>query len=289
MNIVKKLIFVPLFLIVFAIFIYQFNPILSSYDFIFSLSLKTLTQLITICALITLSSIVFVLFSAISLNWKFVLPVAVLGSMLPLIFMDTSLAIVLFVGSLIALLLTFLTLDNTMKNYLNFQPTTLFGPSIKHLGGLLILAICLVYFLSSNKIIAQKGFQIPDSLIDTALKFAPQPDQSQSQISIPPDLLKQYGLDPSILESGKSLKTVQELGNNLIKQTIKEQIQNTIKPYLGFIPAILAVLLFLTLQSIISIINLFISPLLWIIFKILEKTGFVKFTEELRPVRKMVI
>ncbi len=103
---------------------------------------------------------------------------------------------------------------------------------------------------------------MPDSLIDTALKMTP--------VNVP-----QAPNNP--------------IGTDLIKQTVKDQVQGFIKPYLNFIPAILAVLLFLTLQSLTSILNLLIYPLLWLTFLILEKTGFTKFEVEMRQVKKLVV
>lgn len=302
----KKLTFAPFFLIVFTILIYQLNPLLKTYNFIFSLSINTLTQFVVVAVLFSLSSLLFCIFVSLTLDWKFILAPAILSSLMPLLFLETSLAIILSVTILVSLFLTYLNLTSTLKSYLTFQPSSLLGPSIRHLSGFLILFFCLVYFLSLNKIIVQNGFQIPDSLIDTALNFAGQSESSlpdnSPQINIPkeqldflkqnPDLLKQYGLDPSTLDSlgqpdTKQLNT--PLANDLIKQTVKEQINNFLKPYLGFMPAALAIMLFLTLQSLTSIINLLIYPLLWIIFYALEKTGFIKFTVEQRPVKKMVI
>ena len=300
---IKKLIFAPLFLLVFTILIYQLTPLLRSYDFIFSLSVSTFIELIIIAVLIFLSSFLFVLFTTISLDWKLFIPVGILAALTPMVFMDQALALIFVVGILISLPITYFSLESTLKSYLNFQPFALLGPSIRHLSALLILSFCLVYFLSANKIIAQSGFQIPDSLIDTALKFA-QPagsttqESSTSQLSISqdqidllkknPDLLKQSGLDPKVLDTLNSPKS-QNTQTDLIKQAVKDQVQSFIKPYLGFIPAGLAVLLFLTLQSLTSIINLLIYPLLWLTFYILEKSGFIKFVVEQRPVKKMVV
>lgn len=118
--------------------------------------------------------------------------------------------------------------------------------------------------------IAEAGFQIPDSLIDTALKMTPL-DAASDQNSILTQL------------------PVAELMRDTIKQTIKDQIQGFIKPYINFIPAILTVLLFLTLQSLTSLLNILVYPLLWLIFFILEKTGFVTFTTEMRPVKKLIV
>lgn len=264
MNIAKKLIFASFFIITFALLTFTFNPILQSYDFIFSLSLATLIQLIILATLFSLTSLFFVLFATLASDWRLILPIGILGSAVPFIFLEIGLAIVLAVGILVSLMLSFLGVENSLKSYLTFQPATLFGPHIRHLSTLLILAFCLIYFLSINQTISQNGFQIPDSLIDSALKFTP-----ESQSSIP--------------------QAAQELTNDLIKQTVSEQLQNFIKPYLGFVPSLLAIVLFFTLQSLTSLINLANLPLLWITFYILEKSGFIKFTTEMRPVKKMII
>lgn len=300
MIVLKKLCFAPLFLIIYICLIYTLTPLLKSYDFIFSLSLSTLISLIIISALIVGVSFSFILFS-LSLDWRIILPVIILTSLTPFIFVDLSLGLVLFVGSVIGLMISFISLENMMKSYLTFQPNSILGPPIRQLSALLILVFCIGYFLSMSKVVSEKGFSIPDSLIETALKFSGQesadsvgpalPSISQQQIDLlkkNPDLLKQSGLDPKILDTLNSPKTPNNQ-NDLIKQTVKDQVQGFLKPYLGFVPVLLAVLLFLTLQSLTSILNLLIYPLLWVIFYILEKTGFIKFTEEMRPVKKMVV
>lgn len=301
MLVLKKLTLAPIFLLVFALTVYQLIPFLKSYDLVFSLSLATLFQLIFLSALILISSFLFVLFATFARDLKFVLPVGILASLIPMIFMDPSLGIVFMVGIIISLILTFLGLESSLKSYLNFNPSSLLGPSIRHLCSFFILIICIIFFLSINKIIQENGFQVPDSLIDTAIKFAgPQAENNQSE-TLPklnqeqiellkknPDLLKQYGLDPKILDTLNSPKT-QNISNDFIKQTVQSQLQNIIKPYLAFIPAVLAAILFLTLQSVVSVLTLFIYPLLWLIFYILEKSGFIKFSEEMRPVKKLVI
>ena len=266
---VKKLTFAPFFLIFFIILLSQLSPILKSYDLIFSLSLNSLSQLITISILIMLSSFSFVLFAIIALDWKLILGVGGLAALAPFLFFGLSVGLVFGLGIFASLMLIFVTLENKMKSYLTFSPNTLLGPSIRHLASFLTVALALVYFLSVSRIISQSGFEIPDSLIDAALNITNQTGSNQtSPFAIP--------------------QTLQETANNLIKQTVKDQFQNFLKPYLSFIPAILALFLFLTLQGFTSLLNLLIYPLLWITFYILEKTGFIKFIEEMRPVKKMV-
>lgn len=309
MVLIKKLIFALPFLIIFTALTYQITPMLASYDFIFSLSLKTLIDLILISLLFFFSSFLFILFTTIASDWKIILPVGILASAIPLVFTQSALNLIVAVVIFVSLLITNLLLDNSLKKYLTFQPGALLGPSIRNLSSLLIFSFCLIYFLSVNKIIAQNGFQIPDSLIDTSLKLAAPnlPTLSESpatpQLSIPPeqiellkqnpDLLKQYGLDSKMLDSltapQKSTAAPKNLTYDLIKQTINDQVQNIIKPYQNFIPAGLAMLLFFTFQAFVSIANLLISPLLWLIFLILEKTGFTKFVVEQREVKKLVV
>ncbi|MBI4036206.1 hypothetical protein HY383_04615 [Candidatus Daviesbacteria bacterium] len=310
MLILKKLILAPFFAIIFALLIYQLTSLLKSYDFVFSLSLNTFTSLLILSALICLSSFLFILFASLSQDLKITLPATLLFALIPLIFLDISLALVLVVAIFVSLLLASLNLATSLKSYLTFQAGDLLGPAIRHLSGFLILSFCIVYFLSSSKLVSQNGFQIPDSLIDTALKFSmpaiPNNQLDQVQTSLPqitpeqldllkqnPDLLRQSGLDPKILDSlsnpQKNTQSPANLTNDLIKQTVKDQIQGFLKPYLSFIPAILAVLLFLTLQSFTSIINLLIYPLLSGTFYILEKSGFIRYETEQRPVKKMVV
>lgn len=269
MNIVKKVSIVPFFLVVLALLIYQFKPLLTSYETVFSLSWNALMQLIILAVLILSASLMFSLFAFLAEDWRLILAVVAVASLIPLLLVTLPLGLILAVGILTSLLLTYLTLENKLKNYLTFEPNSLLGPAIRHLATLLVIVICLSYFLSINKLIQQEGFQIPDSLIDTALKIAVPP---QTETTDQPE----QAVQP-------------QLTQDLIKQTVKDQLQTLLKPYLGFIPAALAVILFLTLQSLTSILNLLIHPLLWLTFYILEKTGFVKFTEEMRPVKKIVI
>lgn len=307
MILLKKLTFAFLFLISFIFLIYLITPLFKSYDFIFSLSLDTLINLIIISLLISLSSLLFILLVTTAQDWRLSIPVAVIGSMIPFGFIDPSLSIIFAVGVFVSLLLSNLNLDVALKNYLSFQPTSLLGPPIRHLTGLLILIICVVYFFSASKIIAQNGFQIPDSLVGAAIKMVPLPETntqtgqgnlpqvSKEQLDLlkkNPELVRQSGFDPQILENLTPQSIIQapiNAANKLIEQTVKDQIQNFIKPYINFVPAGLAILLFLTLQSLTSIINLLIYPLLWLIFLILEKTGFVRFEVEQRPVKKLVV
>lgn len=308
MPIVKKLTFAPFFIIFLLALLYNLSPFLKSYDQIFSLNSTVFIQLIIISSLTLLSSFFCILFLSLANDWKIVAPAIFIGSLTPFLLLSMPFSLFFAVGTLISQIIIFATLENNLKSYLNFSPIALFGPSIRHFSTLLMILICFIYFLSINEAISKNGFQIPDSLIDSAVNLAsgleqtdkpeaPAPKLSISKEQIEllrqnPNLLKQSGLDPSILETiNKPQEPSQpkDLTKDLTKQLVKDQLDSVLKPYLNFIPAVLAVLLFLTLQSITSILNLLIYPLLWITFFILEKIGFVKFTTEMRPVKKMVI
>lgn len=309
MPILKKLIFAPLFLIIFGLLIFQLNSYFSSYDFIFSMSLETLKQFIIFSSLTLLSSLTFTLFASFAYDGRFIVPVVILASLMPLLFVPTSLAIILLIGILLSSYLVYLTLENTLKTYLTFDPSSLFGPSIRNLSFLLIVCFSIAYYLSVNPVIQKSGFQIPESLLNSALNFIPRsqiPAKSetpQPQNQIPkeqlellkknPELLKQYGLDPGILDTldqpQNSSTSTSSVTDQFLKKTLKDQLDKFLKPFVSYIPIFLGFLFFITLQSITSFLNLFIYPLLWIIFYLLEKSGFIKFTIEMRPVRKMIV
>lgn len=301
MVVAKKLIFAPLFLLSFTFLLFQLEANLSSYNIIFSVSVETFINLLIFSALISLSSILFILFVSLAGDLKIILPVGLIALALPPTIIDPQTGLILSIGMAICLLITYFNVSSKLKNYLTFEPTSLFGPSIRSLVGLLILVFSFTYFLSINKVIAEKGFEIPESLIDSALKFMPA--QSSEKESLPklaisseqlallkqnPDLLKQSGLDPKVLDSLDQPKTSNPT-QDLVKATLQTQVQTMIKPYMNFIPTVLAVLFFIVLQSITSLINILISPLLLLTFFILEKTKYIKFTEEQRTVRKMVV
>lgn len=313
MAVIKKLTFAPLLLINFILLLYFFNPFLKSTNLIFSLELNTFIQLITVSLLVLFSSLIFVLIGSFSSNLKIIIPIIILVSALPFALIETKLAIILAAIIFISLLLTFVGLETKLKTYLTFSAANLLSPSIRQLSGWLILGLSLIYYLSVNSVIQQQGFQIPDSLIDTALKFTPQtalppvqgfkydnrliaqlPQLTPDQLELfkkNPQLLKQYGIDPKDLDNinPSSNATSPANMNDFLKQTVKDQLQSLIKPYQDFIPAILAVLLFFTLQSFIAVLSIFLSPLLWLIFFILEKSNFIHYEIEMREAKKLVV
>lgn len=311
MILFKKLIFAPIYLALFLGLMLLASPLLQTTGLIFSLDLQILYQLIILSMLVLLSSLAFIVFASLSLDWKLILPVIILSTIIPLFCTPQPLNFILSVGTLISLLLGNFALENKMKTYFTFQASALLSPPIKHLAMLLVLALSVGFYLSASKEIAQKGFEIPDSLIDTTLNLMPQtslpvqgykydkkliaqlPAITPEQIELlkqNPDLLKQYNIDPKMPDNlTTSASSALNPATEVVKPLVKQQLQNIIKPYQNFIPPILALLLFLTLQSFTGVLGLFISPILWIIFYILEKTNFIHFETEMREVKKLVV
>lgn len=318
MLIFKKLIFALPFLIFLALFFYQLNFLFEDVYLIFGLNINILYQLIYLTAALSLASICFIIFCTLSDDWKFILPVSILGSLIPSAINKPPSSLVLFVGSFLSLGLAYFILHGKLKTYLTFHANTLLTPSVKNLASFLIITASLAFFLSAQAEIKAKGFQIPDSLIDTALKFAsPQlPDvqgTSIAQVSLTPeqiellkqnpDLLRQQGIDPGVLDSlpvsetpgtpnPKSLLSPQSPAgpsNDFVKNLIQSQIQNLIKPYISLIPIFLAGIFFITLHSIFSLISILIPLILVSTFWVFEKTGFIHFQKEMREVKKLVV
>lgn len=321
MPAIKKLSIAPFFLIGVSLLNYYLVDLFKTSDILFSIQLHILIQFGMICALLLLTSLLFILLVSIAANWIFIIPILLVSASIPVIFFSVPLGLFLAAGFSVVYLVTFFMLEQKLRTYINFQPTTLLGPSINSLSGWLILIISFAYFLNLNIEFKNKPFQIPDSLIENAMKFAPLPTElnqettggelnsvapenlgvTSEQIQFlrqHPEALKQSGLDPKILDSveqalaqsktnGTSSPTFTT--NDLIKQTLKDQLQKIIQPYTSFIPAGLAGILFITLKSISSLLSFAISPILWIIFYIFEKTGFIHYENEMREVKKMIV
>ncbi len=319
MNLVKKLLPAPLFLVLLGLTLYLVAPLFKSSDFIFSLDLKVLIQLVILSLAILFTGVTFIVLAALSQDWKVVLPVMAPACLLPFIFFPPQMATVLGIGLFVIFLIAFVNLEAVLKSYFNFQPATLFFQPIRQTATLLIVILCLGFYLSANNQIQKNGFSLPDSVIDAALKLSPSVETNQNfqgvqfktvQIAqLPtltpqqlemlrknPELLRQYGVDPRVLDTlptpAPATATPPQTTittSELIKPVLKDQINKLIKPYLPMIPIILTVMLFLTLQTFASLLSLVISPSLWLIFYILEKTKFITFATETREVKKLVV
>ncbi len=293
------------------------KPLLSDIYLIFSLDLAILVNLIWISVALLITSLGFVLFTSLANDWKLVLPAVVVASIIPALLFALPLSLFISIGSLLTLTILFFSVKKKFANYLTFEPNHLVTPSIKSQATLLILVMSVYFYLQANLEISTKGFQVPDSLINSVLQIASPATpavQGTSIAELPsltpeqlqylkqhPDLVRQSGINPSVLNSvsttpttskatsTKTNNTANNPVNNQLKPLIQAQIQQFIKPFEKFIPAILAILFFFTLQSFVSIGSLLLSPLILLIFWILEKTNFIHFEKEMREVKKLVV
>ncbi|MBI2011234.1 hypothetical protein HYS91_00550 [Candidatus Daviesbacteria bacterium] len=297
MDLAKKLAFAPIFLIFLALFFYLLNPLLKSTDLLFLTDLSNLTQILFLVLTLVLTSLFFAVFASLASDLKIVLAIGAIASSLSIILLPLPINFLIAVLIFASIFLSYYLLSQKLKSYLTFQPTLLISPTAKHFAATLIILSSLAYFLSVNQEIKQNGFKIPDSLLETALKFIPQPQESD--LNLPTinsnqldllrensNLLEQLGLGSGVLDS---LPSKTDSTQDLIKQTINSQIQSLIKPYLDWIPLILALLFFITLQSIFFIFSFLISPLIWLTFYLLEKTGYIRFEIEMREAKKMMV
>ena len=126
-----------------------------------------------------------------------------------------------------------------------------------------------------------------------------------------PSLLKQFNVTPEQFEAyakaqqkgtstTPSRKTTptsptaqQPVGtdgtSDLISGLVKTQLNESLKPYASFMAPLIAVLLFSTISFFNYLLSFFVPLFLWILFSIMEKTGFVHFVKEMREVKKLVV
>lgn len=306
MLLFKKLIPAIPFLLLLAWFCLQLNPLIYDSTFLLALDTSLFIPLLFLLISLILTALFFVLFASLASDPKIVLPVSVLASTVPLLFLSSAAGLTLTFGLLITLTGIYFLLRGTLSSYITFKAATLLTPSIKQVVTLILLASAIAFYLSASAQIKENGFKLPDQLFETALNFIPQQELPQAeQTGLPsispeqirmleqnPQLLKQYGLDPVILETAKKQlnQSPQKLSTaDLVKPMLEIQMQKIIEPYESFIPLILAAGFFFTLQSLASLLAILLPPILWVIFFILDKTGFTKYETETREVKKLVV
>lgn len=295
---IKKLIFALPFLFCLAAFYRQTNQAFINIYLSLDISTAAMITLALLIGFLLLTGVFFVIFATLASDWKLILPVSILGTLSALFFIPLNLSIILMVGSLLTFIISNFSLQKNLSSYLTFQTKLLFIPSIHQIILLLTLSTSLVFYLSANTKIHQEGFKLPESLTEfvsqiVSSQMPAELDSSQVNLSPEqtvllkqnPQLLQQYGLDPNMLNSIEK-PSLQKVA---IKVEMQKQIQNLLDPYTNFVPAILAMLFFLTLYSITSLLTFLLNPLLWAIFLILEKTGFTKYQIEMRKVEKLIV
>lgn len=312
MLVLKKLIFALPFLLSFFFFCSQVSPFLKDSSLAFSFDISVLVQMLSLLIALILAGTFFIIFATLSGSWKYVIPIALLASLFPIPFIAQPFNIILSSGFLLSFGISFFLLENKMNTYLTFSPTSLLIPSIKQLVSLIIIFTSIAFYLFTSVEISTNGFTIPSSIIDLGLNAVGStgsnsnttetselevlqqtisPEQLQA-LQQNPDLLKQFGLDPKILDQiAPQKKPAQKSSqsSNPLKPVVEQQLQAIIHPYLSYIPGALTLFFFITMQSTIFLLAIPLSLVIWLIFWILEKTGFTQYTVEAREVKKLVV
>ncbi len=311
----KKLIFAPVFLALITAGLYFYKLILDKHTQVFFENYGGLIDFGIFALILLLASLTYCLFITFTQSIKYTLPLALLSFPSSFIFLDTRLAIVTGIGIFLSLLAGYFTLKSNLSTYINFKASSIFSGPIKSLNLLILLTLSLGYYLNSNLIIQTQGFKIPDPLLDWAIDlslgganipvlgekyYIAQTGTFQEQLEYlktHPELMKEYGLKPEDLETFSNLTgTVNETPSkpqsnikNVIKTQVSDSLSQVIKPYLFVVAIILAVMFFSEASFMLWILSLLLSPTLLLLFYIFEKSGFIKFADETRIVKKIII
>lgn len=322
MSYVKKIIFAPLFLILITASIYFYKLILDKYLDLFFGNYGGLYEFALLAVPLVFASLTYCLFITFTQDFKYAIVLAIITALIPFAFLSFNLSLVIGAGLLISLIITYFNLQTGLRSYVNFQAPALLLTPVKMLNTFVLLTLAFGYFLNANSIIQTQGFKIPDSLIDWAIDFSMSSQNynfkgekhylaqalTPQQIELlkqNPGVLEQYGLKPEDLEAlspssnqqagPQNQKVIQAIplpsGNlkDVLKNQINGMLDQTLKPYLFVIPILLAFMFYSLASLIMWLISLFLSPLISLIFLIFEKTGFIKFANETRVVKKIII
>lgn len=303
-RLLKRLVFPPLFLGSFIYLVFLTKPFLGSVDLLLSLNWISLKPLLVLSATALLTSLFFVVSVTLSQDWRIILINSLFSSAAAFYFFAAPLNLLLAAGFLISLLLTAAVLDKKLRTYLNFQAEELLSPPIRNLALFLVLVISVAYFFNLDAQIKRKGFELPDSLIDSTLNFyqtaAPDQQLAPKLTDQQKQQLQYLKSNPQLLkQSGYTLKDLQDLEQaangtastlpGSVRESLKNQLQNIIKPYLNFVAPLLAALAFLTLSSIVALLALALHPILWLLFLFLKAVNLIRFETEMRSVKKLVV
>lgn len=300
MLLAKKLFFSLPFAISFLACCLLIKPFLKDPNLLFSLDLQVLLLYIWIVIAVMFSAIFFSIFVTLCQDIKIVLcplPAVMLSAYLLL---PNSPGLVFGIGSCLIFLLHFASLQHTLTTYITFTPETLLLPTIGRTTTLLFLLASITLYLSSQEIIATRGFSLPQSLFDTILRAIPQdqlPTFSPQQAVTPeqinqlkqnPELLQQFGLSSDMLDQFTKTDT-KNATQQLMQSQIKKQTDTLIKPYEKFLAPFFGILFFFSLRFFATFLGVFVGPLLRLVFLILDRTKFTHYTTETRQIQKLVI
>lgn len=303
----KKLLFAPFYLASFYVLLFLGKNIIENPNLLLSVNFDAYLTLIYFALCCLLTSFLFIVFVTLCQDWKFIGSTLLISNIFCFLLFKNPENLILATGFLCIGGLTYVLLDNKLKSYLTFQPTVILAPAIKNFAKLLVVLFSIAMFFTLTSLYQKSSFQLPDSLFDSVTKLIPSQssatDNTESNplsalsadqlgsLKSNPGLLKQFGIDEKSLSSfgTKSVASVTETSNNIIKEGIKSQVNKFIEPYAPFIPFIFSVLFLISLTSLISLVSILVSGIVWLLFYILEQIGFTRFVKEMREVKKLVV
>lgn len=305
MGLFKKLVFsIPLEFSLLGLF-WQLSYFLTSPNLVLGFGLEPLTHLVYLTFLILLASLFLVIFLTLANDWKIVLPIALVNSVTPLALIQTSEGLILAGGLFLITVFIFALLRRELSTYLTFNSSQLLVPETKRAATFLAFLIAATFYFSAAVQVKQNGFTLPDSLVDQVLRISPILSASSDKDSLGqsllspqqlellkqnPQALKAAGLDPSVLESLTNANSNPNMAADaVVKKALENQFQTVIKSVIDYIPIFLAVMFFISITSLGAIISIILPPTVWLIFFVLEKTGFIQFSKEMREVKKLVV
>lgn len=303
MQLIKKLLFGVIWLIVTVWELLLIKSLLLSPQPILGFDVESVIGLLILGLAIIINGSLLGIFVALADDWKLVLPVilcsAICGYTVTIGGGIESLTVP--IGLLIIGVLAFLVFKQSLKSYLNFDAAKILSGGLKMYVFGLIFVISLSYFMLAKIRVENEGFSLPESLIDSVISMVPKDTQSPQGASLSgleispdqiellknnPEALQKMGINPAMLDSIGEQNTTSD---DLVKLSVKSQLDKMIEPYIGWIPLFLAVSLYFTLTTITSLIMFCGQMFIWIIFYLLEKSGFISFDKEMREVRKLVV
>lgn len=271
MLIFKKLIFGLPFILATAFFAKQVAPFLQDFSLMFSLDFNLLYQLIRLVVTIALTAYLFTTLVVLASDWKLVLPFIALASLSTILFVSSPVNIFLSLGLLVVFIISFAqTYHKVTKDATDFNVS---GNIIKPSGSLITLII-LVTSIALYVSVSATGDKMIGKIVDSVVSISSDIMKTQQ---LPQDL----GINPGA--------TIQNLAIEAAKPLITKQVNDMIKPFLPVIPFLIVFLFYLNLQFLASIAAFILSPLIYLLFWILEKIGFIGFVTENRLVKKLII
>jgi len=204
----------------------------------------------------------------------------------------------------------FVRSDN--EKILKFSVHKIFSPSLRTLGILITLLFCTGFFFSYRSRLELEGFRAPAALIDKAVELAGRsilevvtreiastsklPNQQAVFVEIPEEL-DEAGLTKTLEEEfgikidrvPKNTADLLAMVKPALRDKINKQIEDTLTPYLPFIPAIMSILFFLSLLPFVTVGAFIVIPFLSLTFKVLEALKLIEEKTETIKVTRLVL